>query len=162
MSDSESDEDLKRAIALSLRQNAATPPHESVVIDLVSSDNEDDDLDAPVSTKRDTSTILMAANQARRATKAVSAPLAKEDITSDRNGGQDNRLSEPPAAIIPTMTLNTTVPQPQTSENSFLGLNRKQMEEERRLRASQRSKSGDNLAGTNQQRKRKLSDSSPV
>ncbi|RDW70203.1 hypothetical protein BP5796_08600 [Coleophoma crateriformis] len=47
MSDSENDEDLKRAIALSLQDSPA-----EAIVDLVSSEDEDDDLDAPVIARR--------------------------------------------------------------------------------------------------------------
>ncbi|KAB8299774.1 hypothetical protein EYC80_000026 [Monilinia laxa] len=61
MSDSEADEDLKRAIALSLQTSSPVPIHGKNLIDLTISDNEndninnnnnndDDDLDAPVTT----------------------------------------------------------------------------------------------------------------
>lgn len=47
MSDSEMDEDLKRAIALSLEQPSSPTIRERKLIDLTISD-DDDDLDAPV------------------------------------------------------------------------------------------------------------------
>lgn len=52
MSSSEADEQLKRAIALSLEQTPSpAPDHERSIVDLNVSDNEDgDDLDAPVAT----------------------------------------------------------------------------------------------------------------
>ena len=51
MSDSGQDEELKRAIALSLEQiSSPVSIREKITIDLVSSD-EDDDLDAPVATR---------------------------------------------------------------------------------------------------------------
>ncbi|RAL62291.1 hypothetical protein DID88_004858 [Monilinia fructigena] len=53
MSDSETDEDLKRAIALSLQTPSPVPSHGKNFIDLTISDNENDDnddLDAPVTT----------------------------------------------------------------------------------------------------------------
>lgn len=57
MSDSEMDEELKKAIALSLQTSSPLPIHEKNRIDLTISDNEndddddlDDDLDAPVTT----------------------------------------------------------------------------------------------------------------
>lgn len=50
MSDSEMDEETKRAIALSLEQNSSpVPSREKSVVDLTISD-DDDDLDAPVTT----------------------------------------------------------------------------------------------------------------
>jgi hypothetical protein len=55
MSDSDSDEDLKRAIALSLQQTFKPEPSgiKPEIIDLVSDeDDEDDDLDAPLSTNK--------------------------------------------------------------------------------------------------------------
>ncbi|TGO27745.1 hypothetical protein BPAE_0037g00290 [Botrytis paeoniae] len=51
MSDSENDEDLKRAIALSLEETLSPVPiREKNVVDLTNSDEDDDDLDAPVAT----------------------------------------------------------------------------------------------------------------
>lgn len=50
MSDSEMDEDLKRAIALSLEQPSSPTIRERKLIDLTISD-DDDDLDAPVTTR---------------------------------------------------------------------------------------------------------------
>ncbi|KAJ8064361.1 hypothetical protein OCU04_006705 [Sclerotinia nivalis] len=50
MSDSEMDEDLKRAIALSLEQPSSPTIREKKLIDLTISD-DDDDLDAPVTTR---------------------------------------------------------------------------------------------------------------
>ncbi|TEY85861.1 hypothetical protein BOTCAL_0011g00430 [Botryotinia calthae] len=50
MSDSESDEDLKRAIALSSRETLSPPPINEKVVDLTVSDEDGDDLDAPVAT----------------------------------------------------------------------------------------------------------------
>jgi hypothetical protein len=55
MSDSDSDEDLKRAIALSLQQTSKPEPSgiKAEIIDLLSDeDDEDDDLDAPLSTNK--------------------------------------------------------------------------------------------------------------
>ncbi|KAH9221079.1 tyrosyl-DNA phosphodiesterase-domain-containing protein [Leptodontidium sp. 2 PMI_412] len=54
MSGSESDEDLKRAIALSLQERSPRLGSQSNVINLVSDsdDDDDDDLDAPVTTRK--------------------------------------------------------------------------------------------------------------
>jgi hypothetical protein len=55
MSDSDSDEDLKRAIALSLQQTSKPEPSgiKAEIIDLLSDeDDDDDDLDAPLSTNK--------------------------------------------------------------------------------------------------------------
>lgn len=153
MSDSESDEDLKRAIALSLQQNSATPPPGRAVIDLISSDDDDDDLDAPISTKRGLSTILPVSNNPVKVPKLVSGTLLKGEVINDQDVGQDNPFVMSPSSVSQSAIIGS----------SLLGLNRKQMEEERRLRAIQRGNiEKGNLGEANQQRKRKPSQSPPL
>jgi hypothetical protein len=127
MSDSENDEDFKRAIALSLGENPSPPPRKEkpIAIDLDSTSDDDDDLDA-------------APAKARKA--------ASEKVASNKKYGKDN---EGPTTNAPSKTRSevSAVPEADTSRNSprlpdtpapFLGLNRKQMEEDRLLRIQQR------------------------
>ncbi|CAG8955283.1 hypothetical protein HYFRA_00011265 [Hymenoscyphus fraxineus] len=138
MSDSE-DEDLKRAIALSL-QDMEQPPEEperrtAPVIDLCS-DEEDDDLDAPLVSKPTASAGKPAAKHAVN-DKLERAQIV--DLIEDGEGGVDNILSKPPLSPLPNVAVEAG---PKTS--GILGmLNRKQMEEERLARARKRMQEAD-------------------
>lgn len=165
MSDSESDEDLRRAIALSLQESTATPPpHNSHVIDLISSDDEDDDLDAPVSTNKGVSSSHQAPNDLIGAAEPLSGSPFTGAVGVIGDGIPNHRPSKSPHAI---ETISQTLPdialisEPPSTKSSLLGLDRKQMEEERRQRAMQRT-IGKDVGAADQSRKRKPSNSPPV
>ena len=206
MSDSESEEDLKRAIALSLQEAATTPPSKPDFIDLISSDDEDDDLEAPVFTKKNTKPSFPAASEAKPTAKAVLGPIWTDGASTNEDINQDDRITKSQADIVPIAANKSqkiskagSVPiwienffsiedesqadqtaksqaddvlatdsaamastPSQTPGSSFLGLNRKQMEEERRQRLLQSSKVNQDVAPMDQARKRKLSASSSV
>lgn len=118
MSDSENDEDLKRAIALSLQDSETTCESKTSreVIDLLSSDDDDDgDLDAPVHPKR------------------VNSAMTFRDATSI----EGEKLGRP--ADLEHVQMPTVPPTPVTS---FGSLDRKQMEEERLARVAARRQTG--------------------
>lgn len=140
MSDSESDEDLKRAIALSLaEESSASQTHVAAVIDLISSD-EDDDLDAPVTARNTTST---------------KPPSQKKDERS-----RDVSTAGTEDATKPSIRADSSASGPATS-GGFLGLNRKQMEEERLQRANQRNLAGKTSTPEPEAKKRKAGSSPP-
>ncbi|KAL2067954.1 hypothetical protein VTL71DRAFT_16052 [Oculimacula yallundae] len=122
MSDSDSDEDIKRAIALSLQERSPGTSGQREVIDLVSdSDEGDDDLDAPVTTKKSNPPATHAMpTAANRATPAK----ASNDGFSKNTGDLNFEISE---------TVDTVQP-----PAGFLGLDRRAMEEERLKRQMQR------------------------
>jgi hypothetical protein len=143
MSDTDNDEDLKRAIALSLEQSPPTPSNcNPQVIDLTS-DDEDDDLDAPVSTKQITSVDPQVQCKDKPNTAARERYQAPGDIDSGSN-------IKGPLILEHSLT-----------RSAFLGLNRKQMEEERLLRVSLRKKGEERNAVSDESRKRKASISPP-
>lgn len=154
MSDTESDEDLKRAIALSLNQPPPPVKQKTAVVDLISSsEDEDDDLDAPVA--------------ARKIKSSETLPYRNIE---DQNAPTLNRAAKP-SSDLPlssegaTKPKETSLPQSGSSSqsrstvsSSLLGLDRKKMEQERLLRAQQRKSLEDQrstLAG--EARKRKAS-----
>ena len=204
MSDSESDEDLKRAIALSLQGAAATPPSKPDFVDLISSDDEDDDLEAPDFTKKNIKPSFPAASEAKPTAKAVLGPIWTDGASTNEDRNRDDRITKSQADIVPinetqniskagsvaiwvenlfgiedesqadqtaksqadnvlaTDSATMASTPSQTPGSSFLGLNRKQMEEERRQRLLQSSKMNQDVAAMVQARKRKLSASSSV
>ncbi|CZT50198.1 uncharacterized protein RSE6_11139 [Rhynchosporium secalis] len=125
MSDSE-DEDLKRAIALSLQESSPRLAGQSNIIDLVSdSDEGDDDLDAPVTTKSLKFPTTYAVPKA--ATEAVAQKPRKEELLREASGS-DIEAS-------PSVTKNMDSMQ---NYAGMLGLDRKAMEEERLKRQKHR------------------------
>lgn len=124
MIDTDSDEDLKRAIALSLaEQSLASSSQKAVVVDLVSSD-EDDDLDAPVTTKRIISTKMLSDKKDKK-------------IPSEKYAAHTEHPAATCGGRMPSPEANGSLSGSSTKP-SFLGLDRKKMEEARLLRAQQR------------------------
>ncbi|KAG9239404.1 tyrosyl-DNA phosphodiesterase domain protein [Amylocarpus encephaloides] len=145
MSDDESDEDLRRAIALSLEEHTA-PPGNRAVVDLVSSD-EDDDLDAPLVAKPTSSP------RKKTQIKVTKVPTPVIDLSGDDE--------EPKAAYHkPDQETSQADQKPAGDEmpvaRGILGtLNRKQMEEERLARARRRKEQTEASSSTGVSRKRK-------
>jgi hypothetical protein len=123
---SDSDEDIKRAIALSLQQPSPESQN-SKIINLVS-ENEDDDLDAPVTAK------------------GITSPSQPNQNADSENGisaidyGNDNENGVAPSqAESPTTDQSLPIRQDPPATNGILGsLNRKKMEEERRARTQRK------------------------
>lgn len=161
MSDNESDEDLKRAIAMSLAdQPESSSLKKAVVIDLISSDeDEDDDLDAPVIARKITSTKVISNKQEVQSTEASTSHTQKPKITSDHASSQNANIRtdmKPPAGA------TDISPSPNPSPLTLLGLDRKKMEEERLLRIQQRAKPDQQISTPGPEgRKRKASPSLP-
>ena len=126
MSDTESDEDFKRAVALSLQETSPTPGIKSNVIDLVSDDDdEDDDLDAPVTTRKvrgpqDTSTKPLKSVKPGQIAATTSLQTNGDLGRETSNGGRQATMSA-------TQTIG------------LLGLDRKAMEAERLQRQRKRT-----------------------
>ncbi|KAE8447364.1 hypothetical protein EG329_010778 [Mollisiaceae sp. DMI_Dod_QoI] len=142
MSDDENDEDLKRAIALSL-QEGSPPPLDShqAVINLIS-DDEDDDLDAPLTTKP-------ALSQAKALEIRHSGEATRRNANTGRSASDDGSASGP----APKPNVQQVCPQ----TSGLLGLDRKRMEEERLARASALRGAGrDESIPENDPRKRKV------
>lgn len=159
---SDSDEDLKTAIALSLQDDQAVlPKQKTPIIDLRSSDDEDDNLDAPVSTKEITSLHYPTQKKDDGFTKVITQNRDKPNgITSEGHGHLQKDLLSP-SIDGPPVQGNSSKPEP-PAVTYFLGLERKQMEAERLARVQQRRKRDEELlAGPIQPRKRKVSDSAP-
>jgi hypothetical protein len=102
MSDSDSDEDLKRAIALSLQQTSKPEPSgiKAEIIDLLGdSDDEDDDLDAPLSTnkfaKQASTSGLSAVSISTTSTRTVPTQETKMSglLGLDRKKMEEERLA---------------------------------------------------------------------
>jgi hypothetical protein len=128
MSDSDSDEDLKRAIALSLQQTSNRPEPSGIkaeIIDLLSDEDDgDDDLDAPLSTNK----------------------FAKQTSTSGLS------------AVSVSTTSTHTVPTQEAKTSGLLGLDRKKMEEERLARANRKKPVQDvSIAAASTKRKASIS-----
>ncbi|KUJ11780.1 phospholipase D/nuclease [Mollisia scopiformis] len=155
MSDSESDEDLKRAIALSLQESHPLPnKSEQAVIDLISED-EDDDLDAPVKTKLTSS--LPIANVPKH--KAVGPSTLGLDAIDDAGASKLNKESSTMESSV-RLEHSTEKVDPRHQAFGILGLNRKQMEEERLARLSALKGLDANDKVTDESRKRKAETSS--
>ena len=154
MSDTDND-DLKRAIALSLGENSPTTSGRGIQLIDLTSDDEEDDLDAPVSTKQMTSAnpkIQAGDNKSRY----MAPGSLKPDITSQSRPAVPDHTNSSPYA-------NKTVPlMPGTSLTSSDFLSRKKMEEERLLRVSLRKKREEMSAARDESRKRKASTSPPL
>jgi hypothetical protein len=119
MSETQSDEDLKKAIALSLMP-PKPKPQKSGLISLVSDDeDEDDDLDKPVTAKPISARVS--------AGKKSPPPMdhTRENVTDSTKG---LRILHSAEAVTAPMT------------SGLLGLNRKQMEHERLVRAACRKR----------------------
>lgn len=157
MSDTE-DEDVKRAIALSLQPNSSplATSMPNAVIDLTSSD-EDDDLDAPVRIKAPKPSNHPPKKQERRISIVeLSDDEQKTTATKDEN----DMKSLPPASIEPPVQVSDTFAkaQPPSGSPGILGLDRKQMEAERLARAQQKKRRGEEqLSALDDSRKRKAS-----
>ena len=158
MSDTESDEDLKRAIALSLaEQSPSSPKAKPVVVDLISSD-EDDDLDAPVTARKITSTKASSDRKDEKHNEAPEENTAKPSKTTSGHGPLPKAHMRPESKL--TAEEDGSLSGPSTAL-PFLGLNRKQMEEERLLRAQQRKKPDETSTPEGDVRKRKASTPPP-
>jgi hypothetical protein len=146
MSDTESDEDLKRAIALSLaEQSPSSITKKAIVVDLISSD-DDDDLDAPV-------TGRMIASSKKLSNE-------KDKMPSGNSAAETVKPATTTSDHIPSEEANGSLSG--STNLSFLGLDRKKMEEERLLRAQQRKKTDEQTPmPVIEARKRKASSSPP-
>ena len=154
MSDSE-DEDLKRAIALSLQANSPTKP---TVIDLIS-DDEDDDLDAPLQLKG-------TQNNSRDANEIVAEDIPAPTATKQ---GEGQKKVFPSSKIETRQAPDMTSMIPSPLFSSMLGMNRPQMEAERLARLQQKKQREEeapsesfNLDGLAGSKKRKASISGSV
>lgn len=138
MSDSE-DDDIKRAIALSLEDNSPAKP---TVIDLIS-DDEDDDLEAPLHIKEGKSTR----------TKDDHASVIvdqRHPATIVHKEGEKQKKVFRPSKIEPRLAPDTTSKTQSPSRTAMLGLNRAQMEAERLARVQQKKKrEEEGLSGLN-------------
>ncbi len=142
MADSD-DEDLKRAIALSL-QDVSNQKKEPVIIDLLSDDDDDDDdnLDAPVFTKQ----ILTSNPPNLKAIKKIEGTISNvRDSANEAPSSQQNILKHEPNSsqgAIPSSLAAENTPQqaPPTAQLGLRGFDRKRMEEERLARVNQKRK----------------------
>jgi hypothetical protein len=155
MSESDNDEDLKRAIALSLQ--SATPKKESKsFIDLISSD-EEDDLDAPVSSKPVRSLSKPVAKPSRvKLTPVIDLAEDDENNSWDKRFEEvkDEKSSQPEKPAVINQPLS------EASQNVYgiLGMSdRKKMEEERLARARKRMDEMERASNLGESRKRKAS-----
>ncbi|KAK0116055.1 hypothetical protein ONS95_013089 [Cadophora gregata] len=139
MSETESDEDFKRAVALSLKDQSTVAGSKSTVIDLVSDsdvddddDDDDDDLDAPVTARK-----LPIFNGSATTRSGPIKPKAAGSLEfSHMYGDLGSVLSSPG-----TKAMKASQP-----TGGMLGLNRKAMEEERLRRQKQKQESGQLIA----------------
>ncbi len=153
MSETESDEDLKRAIALSLQDSPSSPKAQTYgVIDLVSDDDddddEDDDLDAPVIARR---TVHI--NRALHQTS-----------TNDKAAQSINKNSKP-LLIKQHDSLDSALPSATETVPPFkqglLAMDRKAMEQERLQRRARMREKEAQLQSDTRSRKRQASMSPP-
>ena len=180
MSDSE-EEDLKRAIALSLGQNitdsvAQTEP--AIYIDITSDEENEDDLDAPLITNSGRSANVLVEPESDAGVTSVPSEistrehafqgsLSQKSSTSTSSIGLSRGNSNKYSSMLPDFPKDTTQPQisqstpKPNSQTGLSGLNRKQMEEERLLRASQRTTHQISLRGPQESQKRKRSPEIP-
>lgn len=90
----DSDEDLKRAIAMSLEDSTAQHDQRiSSVLDLVSDSDDDDDLDAPVTNRRTLATptrseIKSAASQPHAIISEITAVTERKGVTAQVGSGE--------------------------------------------------------------------------
>jgi hypothetical protein len=157
MSDLE-DEDIRRAIALSLQDDALMRTN---VIELVSSEDEDDDLEAPVHTRRKQATENQAARGSMLVEPREIAIVIKKEVT-DRM--VDHRLPSIEPQNLPEIANKTT-----SVGSAMLGLDRAQMEAERlarvRLKQTRDEETRSELDGSKElidSKKRKAPVSDPV
>lgn len=172
MSNSDYDEDVARAIALSL-QPPSPIPRTSKVIDLVSEDDTDDDLNALIVPKTivTKSAVPKTVVPKTVVTKTIvptdqpaKNPESKDGGVSTTNRGKNieiegtaNPSDEPGASRNMPLRQETPV------ANGILGLlNRKQMEEERRARAQKKIEESQISNGDLQSKKRKATTSPPA
>ena len=154
MSGTEDDEDLNRAIALSLGQNFPIPSGRDTQIVDLTSDDEDDDLGAFVSAKHVISTTPNFRDQNSKSIHIAEAclrpvvstkdyPVVPEDFGSSSNANKNE----------PLMHRSTL------ASSAFCGLNRKKMEEERLLRISLGKRREEASLQRDESKKRKVSTS---
>jgi hypothetical protein len=159
MSDSE-DENIRRAIALSLQENLSQPS-KPTFIDLTS-DDEDDDLDAPVHTR-----VSNPVNQPTQNKEGRGSVITDQRLPAlvPNKQGDDQKKSLAPSSVKPQLV--SDIP-PKTRSPSvgsaMLGLDRAQMEADRLARFHQKKKHDEeaisaliNSGGLNDPRKRKAS-----
>lgn len=149
MSDSE-DEDLKKAIALSLQEIEQPEERTAQVIDLCS-DDEDDDFNAPPTSKQSAPAVPKPTQPA--ATTLSGSRIV--DLMGDEERKDSNTVAEPPAPV------QTEAAPPSTGILAML--NRKQMEEERIARARkkiQEAEAGD--SETSQDSRKRKATSPPA
>jgi hypothetical protein len=139
MSDTENDEDFKRAIALSLM--SPDPDSHPPYVNILSSDEEeDDDLDRPLTARPITS--------ARANTGKKSSPFAERSQEVVIDSSTPSQVFRGAETHAPPMS------------SGVLGLNRKQMEDERLARAAMRNRGEQDASMTaTPPRKRKASTS---
>lgn len=131
MSDNESDEDLRRAIALSLEHVTPTSARGDI-IDLISSD-EDDDLDATVNARQNC-TVLE--NRLK--------PSQKKNESDGRGDDGNSAWQRSPSSSIqlPSVIAASTVAKTHPAGSFLQGLDRKIMEEERLARVRESESTG--------------------
>jgi hypothetical protein len=157
MSDSD-DEDIKRAIALSLQANSSPPAISTpaAVIDLTSSD-DDDDLDAPVHTK----SSISSKQPPRKHDHRISVVELSDDEPKAiviKDEGQTASVAPSSIKSQAPVSDSASKPQPLSSSSAMLGLDRKQMEAMRLARAQQKKqREEEQLSALNDSRKRKAS-----
>ncbi|KAH8600886.1 tyrosyl-DNA phosphodiesterase-domain-containing protein [Bisporella sp. PMI_857] len=163
MSDTD-DEDMKKAIALSLGQSYPTKPkafsrEPQAIIVLQSSDDETDDLDAPLTIKKKPPARKVLVEELGH----VHSGISSEDGSKDEELLQ--KIGPPSQKLI--YQINESLPSRKSSKDmvakpGFLGLDRKKMEEERLLRiASKKKLDGTSLEPAEDSQKRKLANYSP-
>jgi hypothetical protein len=158
MSDTESDEDLKKAIALSLEKKSPFPRSGNPIVIEIDTSDEDDDLDAPIATQKITSAKPPAQRKDEQACEASTVHTEKPKGVSP--GQVPSEVNFRPgitpsvgAESISVSTPPTTIP--------FLGLNRKQMEEERLQRANQRKRKDEQSSTAYYDAKKRKASTSP-
>jgi hypothetical protein len=160
MSDSD-DEDLKRAIAMSLGKSNPEPVSTEktpAVIDLISDDEDDDDLDAPVFSRK------IATSDQKSTVASKLAHVSQEHLKESEmglGGCQSTALSfmtEPSSLTGASTATNLSAP-----NSTLRGLDRKKMEEERLARAAARKMilERDRTIQVSESNKRRASDSHP-
>jgi hypothetical protein len=152
MIDSDSDEDIKRAIALSLQQPSPTASQKTEVIDLIS-DDEDDDLGAPLVARGFTSPSKPGPDANNKGSEVSSA----HTVNDNGNGALSSQMGSN------RTEQNIPIRQDPPAANGILGMmNRKQMEEERRARANKKALELEGSGEQNESRKRKAPISPPA
>jgi hypothetical protein len=149
MSDDENDEDLKRAIALSLQESSPPPTNNrKIVIEI--SDDEDDDLDAPLTARTIPPNLLPTPEQNKPGySKDPTRLRATEDIASMSMEASTIKATATSGILTEDLSLKSGPP-----KSGLLGLDRKQMEQERLARLNA-SKPRGKHAGAAESKKRK-------